>query len=583
MKFLSNLLAVLLGLFIFSFFMFIMLVGIISVSSSEKTVHVEDNSVLHIVLSGVLTEQEADDPFSELNLPTGGPHEVGLKELKTAIRKAKDDPKITGIFLEPRYFSSGYAALGELKKGLEDFKSSGKFILAYSEVYTEKAYYIASAADRIFLTPDYGLIEFNGINASMVFLKGTLDKLGIEAEVFKVGDYKSAVEPFTREEMSKESREQLESFINSIYSNVVSDIASSRNMPVDELMNISDSMLVRSAADALHYGLITDLAYYGQMEDTLKALAGIAADKSLPKISYRKYNKSASDEEYSSDRIAVIVASGDIVSGKGEEQQIGSDKFSAEIRKAAKSDRVKAIVLRVNSPGGSALASDVIWNEIEQAKTKKPVIASMSDLAASGGYYISMACDSIVASPMTITGSIGVFSLLFNAQDFLKDKLGITTDNVNTGIYSDIFTQSRPLTASEKMIFQKQTESVYSTFTSKAARNRNMKIEDLLKVASGRVWSGDEAKEIGLIDEFGTLEDAIDMAADKANLEKYRVVYYPEKKSFIEEIISELSGDMESRIMKIRLGVLYPYFEKVKNISNWNGSQTRLPFDIVLE
>jgi protease-4 len=342
-------------------------------------------------------------------------------------------------------------------------------------------------------------------------------------------------------------------------------------------------MLVRNANDALNYHLVTGLAYRGEVEDTIKSLAGIGSDQVLKKISYKKYNKSTHKDDYASDKIAVIIASGDIVSGRGDEQNIGSDKFADEIRKAAKNDKVKAIVLRVNSPGGSALASDIIWNEIKLAREKKPVIASMSDVAASGGYYISMACDSIVASPTTITGSIGVFSLMFNAQKLLKDKLGITTDNVNTGIYSDILTVTRPLTDPEKKILQKQTEEVYTTFTSKAASGRDMKIEDLLKIASGRVWSGEEALQRGLVDKFGTLEDAIDIAATNAKITKYMVVYYPVRKSFIEEIISQFSGDMESKIMKARLGDLYPYVEKVNEISHYNGIQARMPFDITYE
>jgi protease-4 len=363
---------------------------------------------------------------------------------------------------------------------------------------------------------------------------------------------------------------------------VVHDISGSRNIPYDELMNISDSMLVRNASDALHYHLVTGLAYYGEVEDSLKSMSGVGLNQKLKKISYRKYNKSYSDGEYASDKIAVIVASGDIVTGKGDENSIGSDKFAEEIRKATGNEKIKAIVLRVNSPGGSAMASDIIWNEIQLARAKKPVIASMSDLAASGGYYISMGCDSIVASQTTITGSIGVFSLLFNAQKLLNDKLGITTDNVNTGIYSDLFTVSRPLTDPEKKILQNQTEQVYTIFTSKAASGRNMKPEDLLKIASGRVWSGEEAKQRGLVDKFGTLEDAIKIAADKARLTKYKVVYYPEHKSFIEQIISQFSGDMETKIMKTRLGDLYPYFEKIKKAAHYNGIQTRMPFDISL-
>ncbi len=582
MKFLRNLLAVLVGLFIFSFLVFLLLAGIISATSSEKTVKIEDNSVLNIVLSGEIKEQEADDPFSDLDIMSNAPREIGLKELKSAIRHAKDDPKIKGIFLEPRIFDAGYASLGELKAALQDFKSSGKFIVAYSEMYSEKGYYLASVADKIFLTKDYGMVEFNGLSAEEIFIKGTLDKLGVEPEIFRVGEYKSAVEPFMRTNMSDPNRLQLSSFVNSIYSNVVKSISESRSIPYQELMNVSDSMLVRNADDALHYHLVTGLAYYGAVVDSVKSLAGTPLDKPLKKVSYRNYNKSYAGGEYVPDRIAVIIASGDIVSGKGDNNSIGSDKFSEEIRKAAKNDHIKAIVLRVNSPGGSAMASDIIWNEIIQAKAKKPVIASMSDVAASGGYYISMGCDSIVASPTTITGSIGVFSLLFNAKKFLNEKLGVTTDEVNTGHFSDLFTVTRPLTPYEKDIIQHETDHVYNIFTSKAASGRRMSVDDIKKIAQGRVWSGEEALKIGLIDKFGNLDDAIKMAAAKANVTKYKVTYYPQKKSLLDQLITELSGDMQNSMIKAKLGKYYQYYEKLNNAIQYQGIQARMPYDIEL-
>lgn len=583
MKFLRNLLAVIVGLFIFSFLMFLLLVGIISVSSAEKTVKVEDNTVLRIEISGVITEQEADDPFSDIDFPAGTPRAMGLKEMKSAIRHAKDDPKIKGILLEPKLFDAGYAGLGELRKVLGDFKASGKFIVAYSEMYTEKGYYLASVANRIFLTRDYGMLEFNGLNVQEIFIKGTLDKLGVEPEIFRVGEYKSAVEPLMRKDMSDPNRRQLSEFVNSIYKNVVQNISISRNIPYDELKNISDSMLVRNADDALHYHLVTGLDYYGAVLDSVKLRAGTPLNKSLRKITYRQYNKSITPGEYVSDRIAVIVASGDIVSGKGDNNSIGSDKFSQEIRKAAQNDRIKAIVLRVNSPGGSAMASDIIWNEIIQARKEKPVVASMSDLAASGGYYISMGCDSIVASPTTITGSIGVFSILFNAKKLLNEKLGVTTDEVSTGHFSGLFTVTRPLTEYEKKILQDETDQVYDIFTSKAASGRRMPVEEIRKIAQGRVWSGEEALKIGLIDRFGNLDDAIKMAADMAGVDKYRIVYYPERKSLLQEIMSELSGDLENSMLKASLGDWYSYYQKIKNISHYQGIQARMPYDLVLQ
>ena len=573
MKFLRNLLAVIVGLFIFSFLMFLIFAGIIAASSSEKTVKVSDNSVLEIELSGNLAEQEADDPFADIDFPSRSPREIGLKELKQAIRHAKDDPKIKGIFLEPKIFQAGYASLGELRDVLSDFKSSGKFIVAYSEIYSEKGYYLASVADKIYLTKDYGMLEFNGLNAEEVFIKGLLDKLGVEPEIFRVGEYKSAVEPLMRKDMSDDNREQLKSFVNSIYTHVMHSVSDSRDIPFERVETISDSMLVRTPADALKLGFVTGVDYYGAVVDSLKSMAGTPIDKPLKKISYRKYIKSIEPGEYVSDRIAVII----------DNNTIGSDKFSEEIRKAAKNDKIKAIVLRVNSPGGSAMASDIIWNEIIQARKKKPVIASMSDVAASGGYYISMGCDSIVASPTTITGSIGVFSILFNAKELLNDKLGITTDNVSTGHYSDLFTVVRPLRPDEKKILQDQTDYVYDIFTSKAAEGRRMPVADLRKIAQGRVWSGEEALKIGLIDKFGNLDDAIKMAAAKAGIDKYRIAYYPEKKSFLDQLVSELSGDMNDAYMKVKLGEYYSLFKHINRVSDYQGIQARMPYELNIE
>jgi protease-4 len=398
-----------------------------------------------------------------------------------------------------------------------------------------------------------------------------------------VGEYKSAVEPLMRKDMSDDNREQLKSFVNSIYTNVMHSVSDSRDIPFERVETISDSMLVRTPADALNLGFVTGVDYYGAVVDSLKSMAGTPLDKPLKKISYRKYVKSIEPGEYVSDRIAVIIASGDIVMGKGDNNTIGSDKFSEEIRKAAKNDKIKAIVLRVNSPGGSAMASDIIWNEIIQARKKKPVIASMSDVAASGGYYISMGCDSIVASPTTITGSIGVFSILFNAKELLNDKLGITTDNVSTGHYSDLFTVVRPLRPDEKKILQDQTDYVYDIFTAKAAEGRRMPVADLRKIAQGRVWSGEEALKIGLIDKFGNLDDAIKMAAAKAGIDKYRIAYYPEKKSFLDQLFSELSGDVNNSYLKVKLGEYYPLFRKIDRVSDYQGIQARMPYELNID
>ena len=584
MNFLRNLLATILGLFIFTFLCFLLFIGIISIASTEKEVQLADASILHLKLNRPIVERKTEDPFAAFNEALGGGEgAIGLKEIKEAIYHAKNDPKIEGIFLEPQYLSSGFAKLEEIRDALDDFKSSGKFVVAYSEAYSEADYFVASVAEKIYLNP-MGMLEFNGLSTEVVFLKGTLDKLGIEPQIFKVGDFKSAVEPFTRTEMSEPSRLQTESFINSIYDSYLERVAESRGVEIAKLREISSSMLVQNANDALNYKLVSDLGYKDEVFDSFKEEIGVKEDEDLTFIDHVNYLKTFTKTEISQNRIAVIVANGNIVTGEGSDVSIGSDLFAEEIRKARKDDKIKAIVLRINSPGGSALASDIIWREVKLAQKEKPVIASMSDVAASGGYYIAMACDTIVAHPTTITGSIGVFGILPNAKEFLEEKLGVTTDVVKTGKYSDILTVTRPLSDFEKQIFQKSVEEIYETFTKKAAQGRGMPIEDLKAVASGRVWSGVEAKEKKLIDVFGGLEDAINIAVNKVGIEDdYKVNYYPKQKSMLEQFLEEFGGEVRYSFMKNEFGQLAPYIQKLKELEELSGIQARMPFDYVIQ
>jgi protease IV len=578
MSFLRNLLAVLTGLFVFSLIGIIILMVIISAASTERLVSVEDNSVLQIILSGNLAEREADDPFSDLSFPGMGPREMGLKEIKQAVRHAVTDDKIKGIYLEPRFFAAGYASLEEIRNELEKFRESGKFIVAFSEYYIEQGYFLASVADEIYLTPDYGNVELNGLNVEVAFFKGTLEKLEIEPQIFRVGEYKSAVEPFTRTDFSKENEEQITSFVNSTYDHVLQKIAESRGISFEEIENISDSMLVRNGSDAERYNLITKLAYVDEVRGILKEKISTDESEEVNMISYRKYNKSYRDSEYSRDRIAVIIGTGFITMGKGDDKTIGSEKYVDLIREARENDRVKGIVLRINSGGGSALASDVMWNEIRLASQEKPVIASLSDVAASGGYYMAMGCDSIVAMPTSITGSIGIFGMILNMQGLFENKLGLTFDNINTGRFSDLYTVTRPLTDYEKQIIQNDVERGYNTFTTKAAEGRNIDLEKIQEIAGGRVWSGIEAMEIGLIDAFGTLDDAIAMAADKAGTDEYRVVYYPVQQTFFEQLMSDLSNDIQAKWLRVKTGELYPYLKMVHELESMVGLQARMPY-----
>lgn len=582
MRFLSNILATILGLFIFMFLGIVIVGVIISAASSEKEVAIAENSILHLKLNSPIVERAIDDPFNELEI-LGGEGSIGLVELKEAILNAKDDDKIKGIYLESQFIGAGFASLEEIRNALLDFKSSGKFILAYGEFFSEGDYYLVSVADNIALNPQ-GVLEFNGLSSEVVFLKGMLDKLGIEPEIFKVGDYKSAVETFTRTDMSEESRIQVNSFINSIYDVYLDNVAEARGVTLNSLVNISDSMLVRSPEDAVELKLVDRLAYQDEVYSDMKERLDIEEEEDLELVKLSQYRKSFKNTSASANRISVIVASGTIVSGKGDDNSIGSDKFAEEIRKARKDDKVKAVVLRINSPGGSAVASDVIWREVVLTSKEKPVIASMSDVAASGGYYIAMGCDTIVAQPNTITGSIGIFSMLFNAKEFLNEKLGITTDVVNTGEFSDIYTVTRPLSEFEKSILQKDVGERYEVFVGKAAEGRDMSVGELKKVASGRVWSGVEAKDNGLVDILGGLNEAISIAAGKAGIsDDYKVNYYPRQKNFFEQVMSDLGQDVETRYMQYRFGDMYPLVKKVKELEQIQGVQALMPYTLRIQ
>lgn len=570
--------AALAGLFIFTGFLLILFFAVVSVITSEEAVELEKNTVLHLKLTKPIQERETQDPFASF-FP-GATNSMGLIELREALAHAKDDDNIVGILLEAPWLAGGFATGEEVRKALINFKDSGKFIIAYSDIMTEGGYYLSSVADEVYLNPT-GEIEFNGLNAELVFFKGSLEKLGIEPQIFRVGKYKSAIEPFTREDMSPENKEQLGEFVNGIYDNMLKEISESRGISKDDLEEISDKYLVRNSKDAREKKLITDLKYYDEVLDILKEKIGLEDDEEVELVSYSKYRKSYSKINTSKNRIAVIVASGEIVWGKGGKNMIGSTVFAKEIRKAADSKNIKAIVLRVNSPGGNYLASDIIWREIQEAKKIKPVIASMSDYAASGGYYIAMGCDTIVAQHNTITGSIGIFRIFFNMGPFMKDKLGITTDSYGTGEFSDLYTSSRNVTEFEREIIQKGVDEGYLDFTSKAAAARNMELEELQEIASGRVWTGDQAIDNGLVDVIGGLDDAIKIAAEKAGvIDDYKIRVYPIQKDFWQELAEELSGDVKTRILENETGELFTYFELLNKIKYWEGLQTRLPFEI---
>ena len=556
---------------------------IISMSGGDEVI-VNENSVLRLDLDAQIIETEKEDPFG--GLPIFGqatPKPIGLAQLRQTINNAKTDSKIKGILLSVSYPLAGYSVIEEIRQALIDFRSEGKWVVAYSEVMTEPAYYLASAADKVYLNPE-GEMEFNGLAIEISFFKRLFDKLDIKPEIFRVGEYKSAVEPFMLEKMSDANKLQLTELIESIYDHVLTGIADSRNIPKEKLTEISDKMLVRNASLAVEHGLVDSLMYQDQVEDELKRRLSLEADKDIEFIKYSKYKRSFSTYKDSKNEIAVIVAEGTILPGKAEggQQIIGSESFSKELRKARENEKVKAIVVRINSPGGSALASDVMWREILLTTKVKPVIASMSDYAASGGYYMAMGCDTIVAQPHTITGSIGVFSVLYDASGFLNNKIGITSEELKTGDIGELFTVTRPLTEAEKAIWQNRTEEVYETFTSKAAEGRKMAVDNVKKVASGRVWTGVQAKERGLVDILGSFEDAVEVAAAAADVkDDYRVKFYPQyTPSFFEQLVDQFDEDAQVKVLKEQLGENYYLYQQWKSVKSYEGIQARMPFEM---
>jgi protease-4 len=580
------------GLVLFSVLGLVLLIGLGTAIGSSTEKSVASNSVLELKLDKPISERAQSADFN----PLGGDRAtIGLVNLKEAIRRAKTDDDIKGILLNLELVQGGMATLEEVRDALLDFKKSGKFIVAYHEIASEKSYYLSSVADQIYLHP-LGTLEFNGLSSEVMFYKRLFDKAGIEPYIFRVGSFKSAVEPFFRENFSDSARYQTVSYLNSLNGHMLSQVSASRQIPAPRLKVISDSMLVHNAKDALRLHLVTKLGYFDQVQDYLRGKLGLAKDKKPGLVTLGEYQNADKDDEKegksSGNRIAVIYAEGDIVTGKGSDDNIGSDKFAEAIRKARLDDKVKAVVLRINSPGGSSLASDIIYREVLLTKKVKPIIASMSDVAASGGYYIAMACDTIVAHPNSITGSIGVFGVLPNIQPLLADKLGITVDRVTTGKFSDLPTITRALSPYEKQQMQLEVNEIYADFTSKAALGRHMPVERLRRIASGRVWSGSEGKAIGLVDVLGSYEDALKIAAARAHLsaDDYQVQRLPRQKSSVEKFFSRFMGGddedqaaAEARLLQAKLGPLYPAVRQYQQLMQMRGVQARLPYELEIK
>lgn len=576
MSFFKNVLATILGLFTFSFLAFILIIIILSAASSDDGLpEVKSNSVLLLKMSGVLSERVVEDPIAKAF--GNAPSQLGLFDALKAIKAAKDDDRIKGIYINPMFMQAGQASLLELRNALVDFKKSGKFVYAYSEFMSESDYMVASVADSLIINPE-GFMELNGLSVNVTFLKGMFDKLDIEPEIFRVGQYKSAVEPLMRKTLSEDNKRQIVERLESMNKTYLTAVSENLNQPFASVKEASDQMLVRNPKDAERLGLITKAGYEDEIKDLMRSELGLDAKDAINFISVKKYAKTVT-ESYSSAKIAVIVANGEITAGSPDDA-VGGDQFANEIRKAREDDGIKAIVLRINSPGGSVTASEQIWRELMLTKGIKPIIASMGNVAASGGYYIAAPCDTILAQPNTITGSIGIFSVLFNFGDFLENKTGITNESVGTGQYSDIFTVTRSLSPAERAIFQNRIERGYDTFITRVSDGRNMSKEDVLNVASGRVWTGEQAKEVGLVDILGSYDDAIQLAAEKAGIsDDYLIRYYPEKKDFFEQLVASLE-EMDASVLGFGDNAFTPYLNKIEELRKMKGPQARMIEDI---
>jgi protease-4 len=549
----------------------------------DKTYKSVENSVLKLSLNDLIKERTVENPFNKLNLgplmPEGA---LGLNTILLNIKKAKDDKDIKGIYLEISTPIAGFATLEEIRNALIDFRSSGKFIYAYSETYSQKAYYIASTASKLYLNPQ-GTLEVKGLSSQIMFFKNMLDKLGVEVQIFRHGKFKSAIEPFMLDKMSEANRSQVETYLGSLWNHMLAGISKSRGITAADINKMADNLLIRNPNDALKYKLVDALKYEDEAMDDIKKAISINQKEKIHFVSLEKYAESPNKTKLSSNKIGIVYAVGEIVSGKGSDDQVGSETVAKALRDARLDTSIKAIVFRVNSPGGSALASDVMWREVLLAKAVKPVVVSMGDVAASGGYYISCAANRIFAQPNTITGSIGVFGMIPNAQKALSEKLGITIDTVNTNKHSDVGTILRAASTDEYNYIQKSVEDIYDVFITKVAEGRHISKNNVDSIGQGRVWSGTDALKIKLVDEIGGINDAIAYAAKLAKVSNYKLIDLPKQKDPLEELFNTGADEIETRTMKANLGEQYIFIKQLKTVLLKKGIQARVPYEMIIE
>jgi protease-4 len=582
--FFKTFLAALLALIVFVFISIMFLLGMAAGLSSPKKPAIGEKAVLVVDLNQTFREQVQENPLSELSSDDEFSDAPGLYDMIRLIRHAKGDSAIKGIYVKCNNNSNGFASSEEIRNALIDFKKGGKFVIAYGEAITQKAYFVANVADRIYCNPMGGL-DWTGFAAELPFLKGMLQKLDIEPEIFYAGKFKSATEPLREDKMTEPNRLQTTQLLGDLFNSLLYSTAASRNLDSAVLRKCVNEHLIRYAHDAVDYKLIDGLRYDDEVKEEIRVKIKGEKNEFINFVSAGKYAKAVNYKVSGTDRITLIYAEGDIVDGKGDKNDIGSDTYRWLIRKARYDKDCKAIVIRVNSGGGSSLASENIWREISLARAEKPVILSFGDVAASGGYYLSCNADSIFSDPNTITGSIGVFSLLFNMQGLFKNKFGITFDGVKTAPDAGALSLIKPLSPSQKMYLQNEVDSIYHQFKSRVANGRKKTIEYVDSIGQGRVWIGERGLSLGLVDRLGGLQDAIDCAARMARTTSYSLKEYPEPMGLLDILLGDYKKTMQVRTMKEQLGEEgYKAYNAIQKVRAMDGiTQARMPFDLSVE
>jgi protease-4 len=578
---LASMLGTLIIAVIFFFISLLMISAFVSLAKQDKVVDINNNSVFSLTLDKPIKDRKPSMPFLNFGFPSLRPETfIGLNDILDNIEKAKKDPKIKGIFLDLGSVQAGIGTIDEIRNALIDFRQSGKFIISYGDIYLQPSYYLASVSDEIYMSPE-GFLLLKGLRVELMFFSETFKKLGIEPQIFRHGKFKSAVEPYTEKSMSDENRLQIKAFMGSIWEYMVKNISDERNISTVKINQLADKLELWNPQTAVKENIVDSLIYRDEVYEILMKKSGLTGKKKPNLVSFSDYDKVPKPREqkgFIRQKIAVVYAEGDIVAGEGELDEIGADKFVKAISNARQDSNIKAIVLRVNSPGGLSLAAELIWREVDLAAKTKPVIASMGDLAASGGYYILSSADTIVANPVTLTGSIGVYGIWWNAKDLYNKKLGITSDVEMTNTYADIGSTFRPFTPYEKLIIQKSVDKTYNTFVDHVSDGRGLSYRVVDSIGEGRVWSGINGMTIGLVDIFGGLKDAIKIAAEKAGLESYRIIELPRQEDPLEILMNEIMGEMKVKAVRKELGEDFKYYELLNDARKFRGIQARLPY-----